>query len=173
MSNRQPVMGDLQGNQYCQTPTGAWVPSPLLVIKDVLLTNNEILNLAASPKELVEAPAANEWIEVLEMWLMFDWTAAYTDPDPGATRLRNRYIDSGVIVAGTVAQDFVQATEDAMVLIGGTADSGDMDSPQTTADLTGQGIELAFITGAGELTDGDPDNLWYARLFYRIHTLPF
>lgn len=131
--------------------TSAKLAEDLVQTATVTVSTAELLDLAASPKEIVAAPGAGKFIQFLGAQLVLDYnSAAYVD---GGYNLAFRYTDgSGVIVSEAIeATGFADATADTI-----TNSIPKKDAIVAAAGAVNQALVLDN-TGAGEWTTGDSD----------------
>lgn len=129
----------------------------------VSLTNAQVLNLRATPIELVAAPGAGKAIEFVSAVLIFDYTAAYTET---TDNLGIKYTNgSGVQVSETIeTTGFLDATADTMT----TA----VARPDVIVAKTGCENKALVLhnLGDGEFGGGDAANALRVKVAYRVHT---
>ena len=133
-------------------------------VKVVKLTNDQILDLKASPVEILPAQGAGKIIELVSMQLFFDRTAAYTE---AIANLDVKYGAAGTTIATVEATGFADAATDvatkatmsAAANIAGTA-------------IDNQGLFLAGV-GAAEWGAGDPLNEIVVVTTFMVHDSGF
>ena len=128
----------------------------------VSLTNTNMLNLAATPIEVVAAPGAGKVLEFISAELFFDYTGAYTET---TDNLVFRYTDgSGVQVSELVeATGFVDATADTAT---NAIAKSDVIVAKTGCDNKAIVIDNM---GNGEFGGGNAANVVRVKVAYRIH----
>lgn len=126
---------------------------------DVTLTNTNVLNLRATPIELVAAPGTGKALEFVKAELFFDYTGAYTET---ADNLAIKYTNgSGAAVSSTIeCTGFVDATADAIATAVPLAATPPL--PLANAAL------VLHNTGDGEYGGGNASNAVKVRTYYRV-----
>lgn len=163
-SQYHAVVGNSDGDLKVYGDDGIWTLNPQLRVATVSLTNAQMLALRATPVELVAAPGAGKYLELVSATLAFDYTGAYTE---SADNMAIRYATtSGVIQSGTIeATGFVDATADTFTFATKAVDG-------ITAKSAGQNASLVLHnTGDGEYGGGNAANVVWVRTVYRIHQI--
>jgi hypothetical protein len=122
------------------------------------ITAAEILDLFATPKELVAAPGAGKLLEFISLLLAYDWgTVAYTIGTAGD--LQVKYTDgSGVAVSTTrAATGFLDAVADTLSAL---------DKLEATVEPA-DNAPLVLTVATASPTAGDSPI--HARVAYRVH----
>ena len=135
-----------------------------LFYKEVSLTNDELLALAASPKTLVPAPGAGRVLEFESAVLMFD--EGTTDFDDAASDgdLAIRYTDgSGTIVSTTLDADgFIDATADTIKTV-----------KKLTTDISLTENAALVLDNTGAEFTGGVGAVLRVKVAYRVHKTGF
>lgn len=132
---------------------------------EVSLTSANIKALRATPKELVAAPGAGKFIELISAQLLLDATAtAYTESaDNMAIKYEN---GSGTTVSETIeATGFIDQTADTILKVAPAA------SAATAATAAVNKALVLHNTGDGEYATGT--GVMRAKIAYRVHTTGF
>lgn len=136
------------------------VAPDLIQLKEVALTNAQMLALRATPITLVAAPAAGYVNQLIEGRLYMHGVAGYTETDDN---LAIRYKDgSGIVVADIEATGFVDQTADISTSVQPKADA-----IATKAQCDAQPLVL-HNSGDGEYGGGNAGNTMKVRLTYRV-----
>ncbi len=114
---------------------------------EVELSSAEILALRATPINIVPAPGAGTWVELISATAIVDYnSAAYVEPD--TNNLEIQYATSGVIAATIESTGLVDATADTAIKVSGVV-------PVTAlSNLVNQALKIKN-NGAAELTTGN------------------
>jgi len=125
---------------------------------EVEISAAEILDLFATPKELVAAPGAGKLLEFISLLLAYDWgTVAYTIGTAGD--LQVKYTDgSGVAVSTTrAATGFLDAVADTL---------SSLDKLEATVEpVANAPLVLTIATASPTLGDSPI----HAKVAYRVH----
>ena len=125
---------------------------------EVEISAAEILDLFATPKELVAAPGAGKLLEFISLLLAYDWgTVAYTIGTAGD--LQVKYTDgSGVAVSTTrAATGFLDAVADTL---------SSLDKLEATVEPVANAPLVLTIATASPTAGDSPI---HARVAYRVH----
>lgn len=129
------------------------------------LTNSNIKNLRATPKELVAAPGAGKWVELISAWLFLDYGSnALTET---ADNMAVKYVDgSGAAASQTIeATNFIDATADTFTNV-----LPKIDTIVASANLVNKALVL-HNTGDSEYGgNAANDTTMKAYVCYRVHT---
>jgi hypothetical protein len=131
-------------------------------VDTVKITNAEIKALRASPKQLVGAPGAGKFIELLGAILILDYGSnALTE---SADNMVIQYHTSGLDATGAIeATNFIDATADTILYVAPTAIAYN-----ASTNLVNNAIEL-FNTGDGEYAGNAAlDTKMIVKVAYRI-----
>jgi len=126
---------------------------------EVEISAAEILDLFATPKELVAAPGAGKLLEFISLLLAYDWgTVAYTIGTAG--NLQVKYTDgSGAAVSTTrAATGFLDAVADTL---------SSLDKLEATVEPA-DNAPLVLTVATASPTAGDSPI--HAKVAYRVHT---
>ena len=141
------------------------IDATVLRYATVNLTNANIKNLRATPIELVAAPGAGKWIELISGWLSLDYGSnALTE---SADNMAVKYVDgSGAAASQTIeATNFIDATADTMTNI-----LPKIDTSVASANIVNKALVL-HNTGDGEYGgNAANDTTVKAYVCYRVHT---
>lgn len=132
----------------------------------VALTNANMLNLRATPIQLVAAPGAGYVLEFISATLLFDYTAAYTETaDNMAVKYEN---GSGAAASEDIeATGFVDATADTI-----TFARKKLDGIVAKTGAENKALVLHNI-GDGEYGGGNASNAVRVKVAYRVHATGF
>ena len=125
---------------------------------EVEISAAEILDLFATPKELVAAPGAGKLLEFISLLLAYDWgTVAYTIG--AATNLQVRYTDeTGENVSTTrAATGFLDAVADTLF---------SLDKLEATVEPAVNAPLVLALDGASPTAGDSPI---HAKVAYRVH----
>jgi hypothetical protein len=131
---------------------------PTVQYAEVEISAAEVLDLFATPKELVAAPGAGKLLEFISLLLAYDWgTVAYTIGTAG--NLQVKYTDgSGVAVSTTrAATGFLDAVADAL---------SSLDKLEATVEPVANAPLVLTIATASPTAGDSPI---HARVAYRVH----
>ena len=135
-----------------------------LLTDTVALTNGQIIGLAGAPKELIAAPGAGKFIEVLSAVLILDYAGTNVFTCGGADDLVIQYNTTGVdITASIETTGWIDQAADQATLVNA---AGIATAP--LANIVNRAIEL-FNTGAEIAGNAGGDNLMKVKITYRIH----
>lgn len=131
--------------------------------RDIQLTHAQILTLRASPVEIVAAPGADKQIIFESVFFIIDTrTAAYSNPSSGDVVFRWKVAVPG---GANVAFNLV----DKLTVSGlGQLFSAPFTEPSSLEQSGNNAAMEIFKAGAGELTDGSPNNSLSMRIYYKI-----
>ena len=128
----------------------------------VTLTNANMLNLRATPIEVIPAVGAGDTVLILGGYLIFNYTGAYTE---SADNMELRFNNTtGTIISGVIeATGFVDATADAFIpipvvptAVGLTVTAGELSNPSV----------VIMNTGSGEYGGGNAANTVTVVVYY-------
>ncbi len=133
-----------------------------LKIATIELTNSEIINLAATPKELVAAPGAGFILELDTIWLILDYgSEVFTESDDD---LLVQYATSDVAVTASIeATGFIDQAVDQVAYYLGIGIPTD-----AASDIANNALEL--INDSGEYAgNASLDSTMTVKVTYRVH----
>jgi len=145
--------------------TSAKLNEKTIQYAEVAISSSEILNLRATPKTLVAAPAAGKFLEFISLQLFLDYgSIAYTESsDNLAVKLTD---GSGAAVSQAIeTTGFIDQTADTM-----TNALPKIDAIVAAASATAKALVL-HNTGDGEYALGN--SVMGAKVAYRVHTTAF
>jgi len=134
-----------------------------LLTDTVTISNAEIITLRASPKQLVAAPGAGKFLELVSVVLILDYGSEVLTES--ADNLVVEYGTSGADATGAIeSTGFIDQAADQMNITLGAGIVTD-----TAADLVNNKLQL-FNTGDGEIAgNASADTTMIAKVTYRIH----
>jgi hypothetical protein len=124
-----------------------------LYVAKTTLTNAQVLALGTTAVSVIPAPGAGRTIDVIGVFIGFDYTAAYT----GSANLRLYYGDrtsgSAASASITVSGLLVSVTADHYMRVAGTPDLTDLPTSNTAVVLQTQtGVNLGGGNAANSVT---------------------
>lgn len=135
----------------------------ILRTRIIILNNTQILNLRATPVELIAAPGIGKFLHLERIIIFFDWVADYTEDgdDDMVVRFGNA---SGPIASSSLsAPGFIDQGADAIVE--GSGGTNDILLKTTTENKS---LVLGKISGAGEFGGGNAGNIFRTHVMYNI-----